>query len=148
MVAEKVVASVILKSKSGLSIDKDLDKFSLSTLDEFLPKSANIKNAAKILKDAGFDIEAQTKVGIYFSGPKELFESEFGVTISKREIKIKRPEITERSVSFFEASQPKMMSDKISDLAESVQLAIPAVPFQDPNPPTDLMSSILYPWAE
>ena len=136
MVAEKVVASVILKSKSGLSIDKDLDKFSLSTLDEFLPKSAKLKNTAKVLKEAGFDIEAQTQVGIYFSGSKELFESEFGVTISKREIRIKRPEIAERSVSFFEASQPKMMSDRISDLAESVQLAIPAVHFQDPNPPT------------
>jgi len=136
MVAEKVIASVILKSKSGLSIDKDLDRFSLSTLDEFLPKDANIKKTVKILKDAGFDIEAQTKVGISFSGPKELFESEFGVTISKREIKIKRPEIAERSVSFFEASLPKMMSDRLSELTESVQLAIPAVPFQSSNPPT------------
>ncbi|MFX1476742.1 MAG: S8 family serine peptidase [Promethearchaeota archaeon] len=125
-----------MKSKSGLSIDKDLEKLSLSTLDGFLPKSANIKNTAKILKEAGFDIEAQTKVGILFSGSKELFEAEFGVSISKREIKIKSPEIVERSVSFFEASKPKMMSDKISTFAESVQLVVPAVHFQSANPPT------------
>ncbi len=136
MVDEKVIASVILKSKSGLSIEKDLDKFSFSALDEFLPENKSIKSTVNLLNEAGFDIEAQTDVGISFSGPKELFESEFGVTISKREIKIKRPEIAERSVSFFEASQPKMISNRISELVESVQLAIPAFPFQDPNPPT------------
>ncbi|MFX0183063.1 MAG: S8 family serine peptidase [Candidatus Hodarchaeota archaeon] len=134
MVNEKVIASVTLKSKSGLSIFKDIDKFSFSTLDDFRPEADNIEQVSNLLIEAGFKIETQTEVGISFSGPKELFESEFSVTIRPREVKIGAPGAEQRAVSFFEASQPMMISDRIAPLAETVQLAIPGVPFHNTNP--------------
>lgn len=136
MVSEKVIASVIFKSKSGLSIFKDLDKFSLSKIDDFRPEASYIEQVVNKLTEAGFDIEAQTEVGVSFSGSKELFESEFNVTVRRREVKVGRPKEVKHPVSFFEASEPLMMSDKIADFAEAVQLIKPGIPFHNANPPT------------
>lgn len=133
---EKVMASVILKSRSGLSIYRDIDKFSFSKLDDFRPKSKHVDQVGKLLIQAGFTIEAQTDVGISFSGPKELFETEFGVTIRRREKVLKEPTRLQQKISFFEADRHIMMSDRISHIAEAVQLAIPGVPFHNANPPT------------
>lgn len=136
MTDEIVMASVTLKSKSGLSLSKDFDKFSLNTIDKFRPKQENVKSVAKQLTSAGFKIEAQTQVGISFSGPKSLFESEFGVKIRKKQISRKSLGAGEGKTSFFKASQESLMSTRIAEYAESVQLASPGILFHNQNAPT------------
>lgn len=133
---ERVVASVVFKSKSGLSIIRDLDKFSFNRLNEFSPKLENVIKVAELLAQAGFAIEAQTDVGISFSGPKELFQSEFGVSIRRREMKIKEPGMKSQSISFFESSEPSMMSDRVAPYAEAINLASPAILFHNAVHPT------------
>lgn len=140
MATEKVVASVILKSRSNLSIYTNFDKFSFSKVNEFRPKAGKIDKVSNLLAQAGLNIEAQTDVGISFSGPKELLESEFGVIIRRRELLFNVAGLRRHRFAFFEASQPKMMSNRIAQLAEAVKLAIPGVPFHNaaspaPNPP-------------
>ncbi len=130
-----IMASVTLKSRSGLSIHKDLDKFSFNKLEEFSPKLQDVNKVAKLLTEAGFTIEAQTQVGISFSGPKNLFESEFGVSIQKSEMVQKEKGLEPRRVKFFESKEP-MMSERIMDLAETVQISTPGIPFHNANHPT------------
>lgn len=138
MTNEQIIASVTLKSHTGLSIFKDFDKFSFDKLDEFRPKIDNIDKVTSQLTQAGFNIEAQTEVGISFSGPKELFQTEFNVNIRKRDIEFDLPGQKPKQISFFEASKPRMLSNRIAPFAEAVQLAIPGVPFHNTNPPTPM----------
>jgi len=132
---EKVMASVTLKSRSGLSVFKDVRKLSLSKIDEFRPRANYVDQTVNQLTQAGFTIEAQTDVGVSFSGPKDLFQSEFGVTIRKRTMRLQEHAIRPREISFYQASQPLMMSRRIDSIAETVQLAIPGIPFHNANPP-------------
>ena len=89
-----------------------------------------------LLTQAGFTIEAQTEVGMSFSGSKDLFESEFGVAIRQREVEVAEPGLAPpQHLRFFEASQPTMMSGRFSRIAEAIRLAIPGVPFHSANPP-------------
>ena len=76
MANDKIMASVILKSRSGLSVVKDLPKFSFSRLDDFRPKIDQVDKVVNQLTQAGFTIEAQTDVGVSFSGQKDLFQSD------------------------------------------------------------------------
>lgn len=138
MVEERIMASVTMKSRSGLSIFRDIDKFSFSRLDEFRPRERNVDQVASSLVQAGFTIEAQTGVGISFSGPKELFESEFAVAVRHREMTVQEPGLKPQRLSFFESSEPMMMSDRISNVAEAVQMAIPGIPFHNANPPAPI----------
>lgn len=133
---QRIVASVTLQSRSGLSIFRNIDRLSLTTLDEFRPRLNQVDQVTNLLTQAGFTIEAQTEVGISFSGSKDLFESEFGVTIQQRELTLPERGIGPRRIRFFEASQPRMMSARIANLAEAVQLAIPGIPFHNATPPT------------
>jgi hypothetical protein len=87
------------------------------------------------LKQAGFTIEAQTEVGVSFSGPKDLFQSEFSITIRRRKMMMREPGLHPSELTFFEASQPVFMSSRIDPIAEAVQLAIPGIPFHNTNPP-------------
>ena len=133
---QRIVASVTLQSRSGLSVFRDIKRLSLTTLDEFRPRENQVDQVINLLSQAGFDIEAQTGVGVSFSGSQDLFESEFGVAIRQRELALPEPGLTPRRIRFFEASQPRMMSARFSGIAEAVQLAIPSVPFHSANPPT------------
>ncbi len=100
MAEETIMASVTLKSKSGLSIFKNLDKFSLRTVDNFRPIRENVSKVAQKLVEAGFKVEAQTQVGISFSGPKRLFESEFATKIRRQKIARKVPLVGKTALSF------------------------------------------------
>jgi len=135
MANEKVMASVTLKSRSGLSVFRDIRKLSLSRIDDFRPKTDQVDQVVNLLIQAGFTIEAQTEVGVSFSGPEDLFQSEFGVTIRRRTKLMQMPGIRPREFSFYEASRPQFMSGRIEPIAEAVQLAIPGIPFHDANPP-------------
>jgi hypothetical protein len=136
MASKTVMASVTLKSRSGLSIFRDIHKLSLSRIDEFRPKAKQIGRLIKLLTQAGFSVEAHTEVGVSFSGPKDLFQSEFGVTIRKKTMRLRQQGIFPRQVSFYQSSQPMMMSRRIETIAETVQLAIPGIPFHADAPPT------------
>lgn len=140
MATERVMASVILKSRSGLSIYHDLSRLSLTRLDDFRPQLSQIDQVVNLLRQAGFTIEAQTEVGVSFSGQRELFETEFGTTIRQREMQLPQVGRPPQGLSFYESDQPLLMSRRIATIAEAVQLAIPAVPFHNstpavPNPP-------------
>jgi hypothetical protein len=135
MANERVMASVTLKSRSGLSVFKDFRKFTFSRLDDFRPKANQVDQVVNLLTQAGFTIEAQTDVGVSFSGPKDLLQSEFGVTIRRKKMLLREPGVRQRELSFYEASQPQFMSRRIELIAEAVQLAIPGIPFHNANPP-------------
>lgn len=78
------MGSVSLKSRGGLSLHRDIRKLTLSRIDEFRPKVNYVDQVVNLLTQAGFTIEAQTDVGVSFSGPKDIFQSEFNVIIAER----------------------------------------------------------------
>jgi subtilisin family serine protease len=137
MAQDIVIASVTLKSRSGRSVHqpKDIGKLSVATIDEFRPHAKDVDRTQDRLVAAGFDIVAQTEVGLSISGPRALFESEFGAPIRKRSLVLSEPRGGKRSLEFFATGQ-KLMSKRISDLVEVVQLAVPGVPFHNALPPT------------
>lgn len=132
---ETVLAYVTLKSRSGLSIFNDFDRFTFSNLNDFRPRPSHTDQVENKLGQAGFDIEALTEVGISFSTTIENLESEFGVTIQKRIVELNDPRVLPQQVEIFEASMPSMMSNRIADLAEVVQLVAPGVSFHNVNHP-------------
>lgn len=135
MAKETVMGYVTLKSRSGLSIFKDFSKFSFSRIDSFRPKINEVDKVVNQLTQAGFKIEAQTEVGVSFSGSKDLFQAEFGIAVRPKKVKLQAPGQAQREVSFFEASKPMFMSGRIDPMAEAVRLAIPGIPFHNTNPP-------------
>ncbi len=138
MTSEKVMASVILKSRSGLSVRRDPEKFSLNSIDAFRPEAGKVDDVAGRLAEAGFTVETQTAVGLSFSGPAALFESEFSIRVRRRKMLIREPDAPVRELSFFEASQPGFMSSRIEAAAEEVRLAVPGIPFHNAVPPAPL----------
>jgi hypothetical protein len=135
MSEEKVMGSVTFKSRSGLSIFTDVRKLSLKRIDDFRPKANHVDQVVNKLTQAGFTIEAVTQTGVSFSGPKALFQGEFGVTIRKKTLGPMDHFADAKPLSFFESSIPRMMSRRIENIAESVNLAIPGIPFHNINPP-------------
>lgn len=136
MTNEKIMASVTLKSRSGMSVRRDPEKFSLQNIDAFRPEAGKVDDVAGRLAEAGFTVEAQTAVGVSFSGPAELYQSEFNISVRRRTTLLQEPDASVRELSFFEASQPRFMSSRIEDVAEEVRLAVPGVPFHTAAPPT------------
>lgn len=135
MTNERVMAYVTFKSRSGLSVFKDIRKLSLSRIDEFRPKTDQIVQVINMLTEAGFTIEAQTEVGVSFSGPIDLFQSEFGVTIRRKKKLLHVPGVAPQEISFYEASKPQLMNSRMEPFVEAIQLATPGIPFHNSNPP-------------
>ncbi|MFP7756266.1 S8 family serine peptidase [Thermodesulfobacteriota bacterium B35] len=140
MTSEKVMASVILKSRSGLSVFRDPDRLTLSRVKDFRPESAKVDEVAGRLVEAGFTVEAQTPVGVSFSGHPELFEEEFSITVRRKTLVLQQENMLARELFYFEASKPQFMNSRLEAEAEAVQLAIPGIPFHNalppaPNPP-------------
>jgi hypothetical protein len=129
------MGSVSLKSRGGLSLYRDIRKLTLSRIDEFRPKVNYVDQVVNLLTQAGFTIEAQTDVGVSFSGPKDIFQSEFNVIIRRKTTMLRERGIRPQEISFYRASKPQFMSRRIESIAESVQLAIPSIPFHNANPP-------------
>ncbi len=135
MATERIMASVTLKSRSGLSVFRDLQSFSLSRLDEFRPKVNEVDQVVNLLTQAGFTIEAQTDVGVSFSGPRDLMKAEFGISIRRQTRVLQEPGMRQYEIAFYRASQPLFNSPRIIHIADAVHLAIPGIPFHNANPP-------------
>lgn len=133
---ERVMASVVLKSRTGMSVYKDFRKLTLSTVDDFRPLITRIDQTVNLLAQAGFQVEAQTEAGVSFSGSKELFEAEFGSGIEQRSATLKQGRGRTREVHYHAAATPLLMSPRIVHIAEAVQLAVPGVSFHLDTPPT------------
>ena len=142
-----VVAYVTMKTSSGLSIHKDIRKLSLNTIDAFRPIPDHVDQVVKILTHAGFKIVARTAAGVSFSGPIQLFKSEFkGCTFEQKEMWLKDPERPDqkkkrtekpaRKVVFYVSTPKLMINKKLENLAESVHLTSPAKHFHDANHPS------------
>ena len=56
MANERVMASVTLKSRGGLSVFKDFRKFSLSRVDEFRPKAKHVDQVVNLLTQSCFTL--------------------------------------------------------------------------------------------
>ena len=132
---ETLVAYVTMKTRSSLSIHKDLQKLSLTTIDQFRPDPKHLDRVVKILIEAGFKIVARTRVGISFSGAKRRFEEEFKAEIVRNEMKPKETGRPQRRVTYYKSSPEFMMNPKLEPYTESVHLAGPAVYFESANPP-------------
>lgn len=135
---EMVMASIILKPRGRVSVLADIDKLSLVRLDEFRPNANNIDRAVNLIRESGYTIEAQTQVGISFSGPRELFESEFGVTIQRRRVRTSSQDEPLREISFFESSRPVMMNaaramGELTRLGCTVEVVGPNLPACSPR---------------
>lgn len=139
MTEEKVMASVTFKSRSGLSVLKDIQKLSVNNVIEFSPILDHITPVANMLTRAGFKVEAQTDIGLSFSGPIDLFRSEFDVTISPKKKLLNKPGMLPKELKYYEASKPKFLNSKLEPFVEYIQLAIPGIPCHSadlpvPNP--------------
>ena len=129
MAEPKIMASVCFKTRSGMSLFSDFEKFSIDNLDDFKPSLNNIDNVVSVLREEGFLIESQTDVGLSFSGPKELFEAVFKIGISQKELMFQIPGGRQQKILFNEVTQAGLLNDRISPFAESVKLASPGIPF-------------------
>ena len=132
---DMVMASVILKPRGRVSVRADVHQLSIDRLDEFRPADRSVERCHNLFKQHGFNIAAWTEVGISVSGPRQLFESEFGVRIEPCRVRVAVTDKTSRHI-FYHRSSGRMMHDRIKPYAEAVELATPAVHFHYATPPT------------
>ncbi len=135
MSQERVMASVTLKSRGGLSIYSHFEKLCPRRIDEFRPKATDVDQVVNLFTQAGFTVEAQTEMGLSISGPQDLFESEFQTTISRKELAVEKRGRMEHKINYFAAVEDSLISPRVSSLVETVRMAIPGVPFHNVNPP-------------
>ena len=132
---DMVVAYVTMRTRSGLSIHKDIRKLSLTTIEQFRPNPKHLDQVVDLLTEAGFKIVARTAIGISICGPKKLFESEFKVKIHRKETWVKEADKPRQKVVFYKSSRTLMMSRRIERYAESVHLSNPAILSHLADPP-------------
>ena len=117
-----VMATVCLRSASGRSL---LEAKSTEIMDAepYRPAEGSIARATGELTRRGFKVEA-VGLTISISGPRELFERECGVTLTR----VETPLGGKRLVRSWRSSEPVMHIPALDDVIEGITLAVPAVP--------------------
>ena len=123
-----LMATVYLKTRSGRSLLREKTVV-LSDPTPYLPSQETIKKAIAELERLGFTIEAQG-VTLSISGPPELFEQVFGVTISYEQRLLGEPGKTRPMRQIVpKSSQPVMKAEVLADIVDGIVLATPGIPF-------------------
>lgn len=84
---EKIVFSISFKSSGKYSIYSDLSLLSKHTFAEFKPDPEWVSITQKELLDMGFDLEAESEVGLSFSCGMDLFNDIFNASLIKKKVR-------------------------------------------------------------
>ena len=116
-----VVATVYLRSESGGSL-LEAQSTALMDVEPYRPSERSIARATGELTRLGFRVEA-VGVTLSISGPRELFERECSVTLTRAETRLEG----KRQVYSWRSSEPVMHIPALDDVVEGITLAAPAV---------------------
>ncbi len=117
-----VMATVYLRSAGGLSL-LEAQSTALMDVEPYRPAEGSIARATGELKRRGFRVEA-AGLTLSISGPRELFERECSVTLTRVETRLEG----KRLVRFWRSSEPVMHIPALDNVIEGITLAVPAVP--------------------
>ena len=111
---ERVYAQVVLKAPSGESVAKTTT--TANQVEGLRPSSAAVAQATAYLEKAGFRVE-QPGISLSVSGPKQQFESVFGIHLSTYE----------------QDGQTYYRSDQQATIPASAQSLVQTIVFAEPR---------------
>lgn len=117
-----VMATVHLRSASGRSL-LEAESTALMDVEAYRPAEGSIARATRELTRRGFRVET-VGLTLSISGPRELFERECSVTLTRAETRLEGKDL----VRFWRSSEPVMHIPALDDVIEGITLAVPAVP--------------------
>ncbi len=127
-----VFANVILKSATGRPV-RDA-KLSPRNVKEFLPATSIIEQARRILREMGFGINIAAATHITISGPKELFEKTFSLSLIEQYAPYFEGQ-KEREQLYYEPDRPVKLPPSLSDFIEMIEFPGPIIYFVSATPP-------------
>jgi hypothetical protein len=116
------MATVYLRSASGRSL-LEAESTALMDVEPYRPAGGSIARATRELTRRGFRVEA-VGLTLSISGPRELFERECSVTLTR----VESPLEGKRLAWFWRSSEPVMHIPALDDIIEGIILAAPAAP--------------------
>jgi len=116
-----VMATVYLRSAIGGSL-LEAQSTVLMDVEPYRPAEGSIARATSELTRRGFRMEA-VGLTLSISGPRELFERECSVTLTRVETRLEG----KRQVQSWRSSEPVMHIPALDDVVEGITLAAPAV---------------------
>jgi hypothetical protein len=116
-----VMATVYLRSASGRSL-LEAQSAALMDVEPYQPAKGSMARATGEMTRRGFRVET-AGLTLSISGPRDLFEREFGVTLTGVETRVEG----KRLVRFWRSSEPVMHIPALDDVIEGITLAAPAV---------------------
>ncbi len=119
---DTVMATVYLRSASGKSL-LQIGRAGPMDVGPYRPAEASVARATGELTRRGFTVEA-IGLTLSISGPRELFERECGVILTRVESRLEG----ERPIRFWQSSRPVMQIAGLEDVIEGITLATPAAP--------------------
>ena len=119
---ESVMATVYLRSVSGRSLF-EIGRGGPVDVAPYRPAEESVTRATGELAARGFVVEA-IGLTLSISGPRELFERECGVALTRVEIRLEG----DHAIPFWRSSKSVMHIAGLEDVIEGVTLATPAAP--------------------
>ena len=118
-----VMATVYLRSASGRSLLK-AESTALTDVGPYRPADRSVARATSELARRGFRVEG-VGLTLSISGPREVFERECGVTLTRIETRLEG----KRLVPSWRSTEPVLHIPMLDDVIEGITLAIPSVLF-------------------
>jgi len=81
---ENVYAEIVLRSKTGASLVRDVSRFTAERIPLYLGSEESAAELQEKLKKAGFKIIAATQFGVSITGPEKLYNDFFKAKIVER----------------------------------------------------------------
>src|SRR5689334_1052043 len=129
-------ASVIVRSRSGLSAKHPPTPITPENVKSYLPNEEALRQAADELGKLGFSIDLIAPTQVSISGDPALFERVFKTRLFEKQFPVFEGQKSGASQTRFEANRPLTVPDELAKLVESVDLAPPGTLHTSATPPT------------
>jgi len=119
---ENVYAEIVLRSKTGASLVRDVSRFTAERIPLYLGSEESAAELQEKLKKAGFKIIAATQFGVSITGPEKLYNDFFKAKIVERPAAMFFGGGKEHVAPAFFMDAPATIPNDVSNLAEHLYI--------------------------
>jgi len=133
--AEVVHATVICRSRTGKSAERDRGHITPRNVKTYLPDQATLQQAGAALEQLGFHIDLTAPTHLNISGPSALFERVFNAKLSSRSAPLSPARESKGRQTVWESDSPLEVPANLQKLIDAVNLDPEAIYYTSPTPP-------------
>lgn len=133
--AETVHATVICRSKTGKSAERDRGHITPKNVKQYLPDEATLRQAAAELQKLGFHIDLTAPTHLNISGPPALFGEVFHAKLTSRSYPLSTARESQARQTVWQSEAPLEVPATLGKLVDAVNLDPQAIYYISATPP-------------